>query len=571
MTLAIADCELLQAALETVREAVLITDNQLDRPGPLIVYANPAFCQLSGYDASELIGQTPRLLQGPETDVKLMQTLRQQLMAGEVFTGETVNYRKDGSPFRMEWTIRPFPAKGQPRYFIASQRDVSAMRNLEQQRQQLQTLVEIQTHVGTAGLDLQAIRNQVAEVAMAVTGADGAAIEEAENNEMVYTAASGRATTSLGLRLPIVGSLSGTSYLQRESIYCPDTHEDARVARDAADQVGFRSGLLVPLTHQERCFGVLKVYSDRPYAFSNDDLKLLNMASQVLASSLADARLFKGERDRRTLLVDSLPILISYIDLQLRYGEINLAYSRWYNRPIEQIVGKQVVEVVGEEVFEKIHDYMLSALSGERVTFETFLARAHGTDTPVEVDYTPVLSARGDVQGFYEVIRDISDRKHAEQDYLTGAFNRKGFDDRLEMICTTARRYLRPLALIFLDVDHFKSVNDNYGHATGDEVLRSLATLLFEEVRESDVVSRWGGEEFAILAPETSLFEALDLAERLRQALSKHNHVTVGRITASFGVGEFDHEESEEDFVRRVDKALYDAKLAGRNRVKQAK
>lgn len=570
MTFAINDQELLEAALETVHEAVLVTDSQLARPGPTIVYANPAFLELTGYTAEELRGQTPRLLQGEETDGDLMQSLRQQLSAGEVFAGETVNYRKDGRPFRMEWTIRPFPAEGEPRYFIASQRDVSAIRNLEQQRQQLQTLAEIQTRVGTAGLDLQELRDQVAEIALAVTGADGAAIEEAEDSEMVYTATSGRAVGSVGMRLPISGSLSGLCYHQRESIHCRDTHEDTRVARGAADHVGFRSGFLVPLIHQDHCFGVLKVYSGRPHAFSEGDLQLLNMASHVLASSLSDARLFKGERDRRSLLVDSLPILISFIDKQLRYVEINVAYNRWYNRPTEQIVDRPVAEVMGEEAFESIRPYMLSALAGERVTFENRFPHPDGTVTPVEVDYTPVRNARGDVQGFFSMIRDISDLKRAEQDYLTGAFNRQGFDDRLAMACATSRRYSRPLALIFLDLDHFKSINDSHGHAVGDDVLRGVAKTLLSEVRDSDIVSRWGGEEFAILTPETSLKDALSLAERLRQALNEHHYAAVGRITASFGVAAFDPDEVERDFVRRVDEALYKAKVGGRNRVQQA-
>ncbi len=173
----------------------------------------------------------------------------------------------------------------------------------------------------------------------------------------------------------------------------------------------------------------------------------------------------------------------------------------------------------------------------------------------------------GRVLGFYALIRDISDRKRAERDHLTQTFNRCGFDVRLEMAFATAKRYQRRLALIFLDLDHFKSINDRYGHAVGDQVLRETAQTLHEEVRDSDLVCRWGGEEFAILAPETTLAEAEKLSERLRQVLAKYKHPTVGQVTASFGVVELAADETEEIFISRADQALYAAKAAGRNRV----
>lgn len=564
------DDDLLKAALEAVSDAVLITDAQLDLPGPTIVYANPAFCELTGYTLAEIEGQTPRLLQGADTDIELLQVLKKQLRAGEPFSGETVNYRKDGTAFQMQWSIRPYPAHGEPQYFIAVQRDVTALRELEQHRRQLQTLVDIQTRVGTAGLDLQDLREQVAQIGLAVTGADGAAVEESENGEMIYTAAAGKALSSVGLRLPVAGSLSGACYNARQPIHCRDTHLDPRVAREAADRVGFRSGLLVPLIYGEHCFGVLKVYAGRVNAFSESDLEVLSMASQVLASSLADASQYKGERDRSRLLVDSLPILISFIDDQLCYLEINAAYTRWYKRPAEQIVGKPVAEVMGELPFEKIRPYMLAALAGEHVTFENNFSHPNGDIIPVEMDYTPVHGTRGDIKGFYAMVRDISDRKRAELDYLTETFNRRGFDDRLEMAYATARRYQRPLALILLDLDHFKKVNDRYGHTVGDEILRGVAQVLRNEVRDSDVVSRWGGEEFAILAPETPLAEAEQLAQRLRQKQADYQHPTVGQVTASFGVAELVAEETESGFIQRTDQALYAAKAAGRNRVERA-
>lgn len=562
-----ADRDLLLGVLAEVRDAVLVTDARLELPGPAIVYANPAFCDMTGYGADELEGQTPRLLQGPLTDQTLMQRLKGQLASGQSFFGETVNYRKDGSPFRMQWSIRPFPATGTPRYFIAIQRDVTALRDLEQQRHQLQALADIQTKAGTAGLDLQAMREQVAQIGLAVTGADGAAVEEAVGAEMVYTAAAGTALSSLGMRLPVSGSLSGACYRDHLPIYCRDTHNDPRVAREAADRVGFRSGLLVPLIHEERCFGVLKVYSSHVAAFSDSDLDMLNMASRVLASSLYDAQRFKHEREQRTLLVDALPILIALIDDKLCFREINAGYTQWFQLPAEQIIGKPAVEVVGHEVFEIARPYMLAALAGEDVVFEQHIWQSDGSMMPVEVTYIPQRDDRNRVQGFYALARDIGDRKRAERDHLTQTLNRRGFDARLDIAFATARRYHRPLAIIFVDLDYFKKINDIHGHAIGDEVLRTVAQVLTEQVRESDIVSRWGGEEFVILAPETPLDEAKRLSERLRKKLETVTHPGVGPVTASFGVAELASEQSEKAFINHADQALYAAKAAGRNRV----
>lgn len=570
MTFALANAGLSLAALEAVRDAILITNAQLERPGPLIVYANPAFCEMTGYTIDELVGQTPRLMQGPDTDPKLMQQLKQDLLSGQSFFGESVNYRKDGTPFRMEWSISPHPPGIEARYYIAVQRDVTAQRNLEQRNLQMQALIDIQRQVGTAGLDLQSLREQVAQIALAATGAEGAAIEEAQGGEMVYTAACGTAATSVGLRLPIASSLSGTCYRERQSIYCRNTREDPRVSNAAAARIGFRSGLLVPLLHEERCFGVLKVYSSHTDAFSSDDLELLNMASQVLAASIADAQRFKVERDRRTLLIDALPMMISFIDPELYYREINAAYVRWFNRPTEEIIGKPVREILGEAAFEKIRVYMQAALEGQQVEYELLLPHHDGSHRPVQVAYIPLHSSRGEFKGFYAMVRDISDRARAERDYLTDTYNRRGFEARLEVACAAGKRYQRPLSLIFLDLDYFKSINDRFGHAVGDNVLREVAQTLFAEIRETDSLSRWGGEEFGVLAPETPQEEALALAERLRSAIASHSYPSVGKVTASFGVVQFNGQESQSDFMRRADEALYKAKVCGRNRVEKA-
>jgi diguanylate cyclase (GGDEF)-like protein len=210
---------------------------------------------------------------------------------------------------------------------------------------------------------------------------------------------------------------------------------------------------------------------------------------------------------------------------------------------------------------------MQAALAGEEVIFEQHLWQDDGSMMPVEITYIPHRDDDEQVVGFYALARDITDRRRAERDHLTQTLNRRGFEARLDIAFATAKRYQRPLSLIFVDLDHFKKINDNYGHAVGDEVLRTAAQLLCEQVRDSDIVSRWGGEEFVILAPETPLAEAARLSERLREKLASFQHSDAGQVTASFGVAELASEQSEREFINHADQALYAAKAAGRNRV----
>ncbi|MCK7545664.1 diguanylate cyclase [Marinobacter bryozoorum] len=551
---------LLTAALDTVSEAVLVAEPY---PQLSIVYANAAFYSLTGYAAAEVIGRRLTILQGSGTPGNWLDIFS----GGSPVPVEITNYRKDGTPFQSQWTIRAWPSEGDTEYLVAVQQDVTHLRALEHQHMQLELLTRMQELVSTAGLDLAILRRKVAEVMLEATGAEAAAVEEAEGDEMVYTATSGKARAVEGLRLPIDASLSGTCYREQKPIFCPDVYQDQRVDHKAASAAGFRSGLLVPLLHQGHCFGALKAYSNRPRAFRRDQLELLEMASQVLAASLHDARRFKREQDQRTLLVDALPILISFIDKEYRYREINAAYSRWFNIEPDEIIGRTVADVVGQKAFGDIRQYMITAMAGERVRFEMTVPYSRGGPRPVEADYIPVKDSDGAVMGFYALVRDLTELRTAERDHLTQAYNRRGFDRRLKTSFATARRYQRPLSLLFLDIDRFKPVNDQCGHDVGDKILRRVVRLLMWHARESDIVCRWGGEEFAILAPETNLVDAMELAERLRQTVAAEVASPLGPITISIGVVELLAEESRKQFLRRADRALYQAKEKGRDRV----
>ena len=160
--------------------------------------------------------------------------------------------------------------------------------------------------------------------------------------------------------------------------------------------------------------------------------------------------------------------------------------------------------------------------------------------------------------------------RRADTDALTGVLNRAGFNEAFSREFSRARRYRQPLSLVLLDLDHFKNVNDGYGHPAGDKVLEGTARLLETRVREADLVARWGGEEFAVLAPMTDAEGAVRLAEKLRGLMEVTHLGPVGAVTGSFGVAEMRPDDTIEAMLHRVDEALYAAKDSGRNQVKCA-
>lgn len=168
--------------------------------------------------------------------------------------------------------------------------------------------------------------------------------------------------------------------------------------------------------------------------------------------------------------------------------------------------------------------------------------------------------------------------QYATLDALTNLNNRRQFETRLGQEISITKRQNNPLCAMMIDIDFFKGVNDTHGHAAGDEVLRKVASIIKEHLRESDIPARYGGEEFAVLLPFTQLEEAKIVGERLRKAVEETpitiNQETVDEkqinVTISMGVAEFDRIETGEALFERADKALYEAKKNGRNQVRTA-
>jgi two-component system cell cycle response regulator len=157
---------------------------------------------------------------------------------------------------------------------------------------------------------------------------------------------------------------------------------------------------------------------------------------------------------------------------------------------------------------------------------------------------------------------------------LTGALSRRALDDRLQALVAEAKAGRGGVALLFLDIDHFKAVNDTYGHHTGDVVLREVARRIGAELRARDALGRWGGEEFVVLLPDAGIEDARALSERVRRMVAERP-IEVGSlgvpVTVSIGVAVFvPGRDDEATLVARADAALYRAKAGGRNRVESA-
>jgi diguanylate cyclase (GGDEF)-like protein len=157
--------------------------------------------------------------------------------------------------------------------------------------------------------------------------------------------------------------------------------------------------------------------------------------------------------------------------------------------------------------------------------------------------------------------------KAATHDALTGILNRRGFDQMLEYKYSVSKRYLSDLSIIFFDIDHFKNINDAYGHDVGDIILKELATTVKEQVRESDVFARWGGEEFAILLPMSSLEDAFQLASKLQSTIENTHFSVIDGLSCSFGVTQLKQNDEVGTFLKRVDEFLYLAKTTGRDKI----
>ncbi len=314
-----------------------------------------------------------------------------------------------------------------------------------------------------------------------------------------------------------------------------------------------------------------------------------------------ESRVFGGTDAFCCTVLRALPIGIVVKSLDGRYLWMNPAAERILGHSLSALRGQSDRDVLPRSVFDSLQQTDRRASEqGAPILEEIEIGR--GRDSPgriCEIQKFPLADAEGHVEATAILLTDRSahhsesiqrcedigrlERENRElrvllndlarlatTDKLTSAWNRRRLDEAVGDELHRLERYGHPVSLLLLDIDYFKRVNDVYGHAAGDAVLSSLASLLRRSFRRSDSLTRWGGEEFIVLCPNTSLSMATLLAERLRKSIAVDSFPPVDRVTVSIGVAECIAGEDWQQWFDRADRALLRAKQEGRNRVSAA-
>jgi diguanylate cyclase (GGDEF)-like protein/PAS domain S-box-containing protein len=290
----------------------------------------------------------------------------------------------------------------------------------------------------------------------------------------------------------------------------------------------------------------------------------------------ARERIEASERQLRAV-ADNLPVLITYVDADEKLRFMNATFGDWLGIDLANAIDRPLADVVDAEHYAARREHLRAALGGQRIEFDLVSQTLAGPRN-LHTVYIPDLRDDGKVHGIFTLSTDVTALKAVEQqlqrlarvDTLTGLANRRQFDELLEQALARHRRARRPLALIFLDIDHFKFINDTHGHGIGDAVLKEFASRLQASLRTTDVAARLSGDEFVVILDDlASREEASGVAAKLLQAIRAPMDVgdRALAVTVSMGLAYLDGSADlgAKELMVRADRALYRAKDGGRD------
>ncbi|NML18039.1 diguanylate cyclase domain-containing protein [Azohydromonas caseinilytica] len=452
------------------------------------------------------------------------------------------------------------------------------------QLDRLLSIIQAQSQLSDAELDLDAFMQRVVDSVQALTDSAGAVVELVEGDAMVYRCASASFAAHAGLRLRRGGSLSGLSVAQRAILRCDDTEQDPRVDREACRRIGIRSMVCTPLFCGGEAVGVLKVMAQAPHGIDDMAVQTLELMAATLGGALGRqlayeqrlqmaAQLHMSEARLRAMLLHANDAIVS-MDAAGVVTEWNPAAERLFGWRADEALGQPLSALIIPPALRQAHDGGIArflARGGALRASRLELPAVHRDGQPMSIELSWSGAQVGGAWEFTGFMHDISERKRLEaalstlalQDPLTGLLNRRAFTDATDKALHHLDRHGTPAALLFLDLDGFKRLNDTRGHQAGDDALVAVAQALRGGVRKNDVVGRLGGDEFVVLADGLGdAAQARAMAQKVLQAVREA--VPGSGLSCSVGIALARPRQSATELLQQADQAMYGAKQRGR-------
>lgn len=411
---------------------------------------------------------------------------------------------------------------------------------------------------------------------IAMPRASGAVIEMLEGPDMVYRAISdGVLQNMVGLRLPVQGSLSGMCLSSSEPQLCRDTEIDNRVNREACRATAIRSLVAVPIPAQGVNVGVLKVFSSQPDAFDEQDLLVARLLVAPIACGIANAAQVALTQDHDRLMrryeatFDQAAVGIVHVAPSGRFLHVNRRFCEITSRTAQELYTSTFQDITHPDDLAADLE-LFAALEAGRIDHYQMEKRyllPQGGHIWINLTVSMVEDEQGRPDFFVSVVEDISRRKDAEslalRDALTGLPNRRAMVARLERDVGALPHAGGGMAVAYLDLDHFKQVNDRLGHGAGDECLIAVARAINGAIRQRDTLYRIAGDEFVLLLPGAGVQDVDRILRRLNRAIAHKVEGTDWKIGISAGAVVLapGTRTSVEAVLHAADMVMYDVKI----------
>lgn len=329
----------------------------------------------------------------------------------------------------------------------------------------------------------------------------------------------------------------------------------------------------------------LKKIKELNKALNERQAELIYLNDKVIESE----RLYKS-------ILDASPNAIVMLDMKYNIILASNAAIDVLGYSADSLIGENILQFFAEDEHLEIEKNIDRVFQEENIGTTNYRGRKNDNSTIFEVNSRAIKDENGNSINLVSIIRDVTQKATLEEalearekqykelakelelknislservsiDNLTGIKNRYYFDERIKEEVDLAKRQKASFSLLLFDLDHFKLVNDNFGHDVGDKVLKRVTDAVSKIIRSYDIFARWGGEEFVVLMPNTTEAEAVPAAEKIRKTVEDISHPDIEKITISIGIAIWEADDDVDQIFVKADKALYTAKNQGRNRV----